>query len=109
MKDCPAFIGLFGTFAFSWVGLTVIPNLQIGILIRNRMKKARTFIQCRNREWPRADAGSTPPTAVFIAIASNFGPITPPPISIANGGNAAARRAITFSTAGAAREGTHGS
>jgi cytochrome c oxidase cbb3-type subunit II len=28
----PLFIGLFGTFAFSWVGLTVIPNLQIGSL-----------------------------------------------------------------------------
>jgi cbb3-type cytochrome oxidase cytochrome c subunit len=28
----PLFIGLFGTFAFSWVGLTVIPNLQIGNL-----------------------------------------------------------------------------
>src|SRR5213082_2200960 len=26
------FIGLFGTFAFSWVGLTVIPSLQIGAL-----------------------------------------------------------------------------
>jgi len=26
------FIGLFGTFAFSWVGLTVIPNWQIGAL-----------------------------------------------------------------------------
>ena len=26
------FIGLFGTFAFSWIGLTVIPNLQIGAL-----------------------------------------------------------------------------
>lgn len=26
------FIGLFGTFAFSWLGLTVIPNLQIGSL-----------------------------------------------------------------------------
>lgn len=28
----PLFIGLFGTFAFSWVGLTVIPNYQIGHL-----------------------------------------------------------------------------
>jgi cytochrome c oxidase cbb3-type subunit II len=28
----PLFIGLFGTFAFSWLGLTVIPNLQIGHL-----------------------------------------------------------------------------
>ena len=28
----PLFIGLFGTFTFSWVGLTVIPNLQIGAL-----------------------------------------------------------------------------
>jgi cbb3-type cytochrome oxidase cytochrome c subunit len=28
----PLFIGLFGTFTFSWVGLTVIPNVQIGAL-----------------------------------------------------------------------------
>jgi cbb3-type cytochrome oxidase cytochrome c subunit len=28
----PLFIGLFGTFAFSWVGLTLIPNFQIGHL-----------------------------------------------------------------------------
>jgi cbb3-type cytochrome oxidase cytochrome c subunit len=26
----PLFLGLFGTFAFSWIGLTVIPNIQIG-------------------------------------------------------------------------------
>jgi cbb3-type cytochrome oxidase cytochrome c subunit len=28
----PLFLGIFGTFAFSWVGLTVIPNWQIGNL-----------------------------------------------------------------------------
>src|SRR5947199_10813963 len=28
----PLFLGVFGTFAFSWVGLTVIPNMQIGAL-----------------------------------------------------------------------------
>lgn len=28
----PLFLGLFGTFAFSWVGLTVVPNMQIGAL-----------------------------------------------------------------------------
>ena len=28
----PLFVGIFGTFAFSWVGLTVIPNWQIGHL-----------------------------------------------------------------------------
>jgi cbb3-type cytochrome oxidase cytochrome c subunit len=28
----PLFLGIFGTFAFSWVGLTVIPNWQIGHL-----------------------------------------------------------------------------
>jgi cbb3-type cytochrome oxidase cytochrome c subunit len=28
----PLFLGLFGTFAFSWFGLTVIPNTQIGAL-----------------------------------------------------------------------------
>jgi len=28
----PLFLGIFGTFAFAWVGLTVIPNWQIGHL-----------------------------------------------------------------------------
>src|SRR5437879_12176937 len=28
----PLFLGIFGTFACSWVGLTVIPNWQIGHL-----------------------------------------------------------------------------
>jgi cbb3-type cytochrome oxidase cytochrome c subunit len=28
----PLFLGLFGTFAFSWIGLTVVPNYQIGHL-----------------------------------------------------------------------------
>ncbi|HEY5036716.1 MAG TPA: cbb3-type cytochrome c oxidase subunit II [Chthoniobacterales bacterium] len=28
----PLFLGIFGIFAFSWLGLTVIPNLQIGSL-----------------------------------------------------------------------------
>jgi cbb3-type cytochrome oxidase cytochrome c subunit len=28
----PLFLGIFGTFAFSWVGLTVLPNWQIGSL-----------------------------------------------------------------------------
>lgn len=28
----PLFLGLFGTFTFSWLGLTVIPNMQIGAL-----------------------------------------------------------------------------
>ena len=33
MKGLPTlFLGIFGTFAFSWVGLTVIPNWQIGHL-----------------------------------------------------------------------------
>src|SRR6266513_2782630 len=33
MKGLAAlFLGIFGTFAFSWVGLTVIPNWQIGHL-----------------------------------------------------------------------------
>src|SRR5215475_15312344 len=30
----PLFLGIFGTFAFSWVGLTLIPNWQIGSLNR---------------------------------------------------------------------------
>src|SRR5436190_3211514 len=33
MKWVPAlFLGIFGTFAFSWTGLTLIPNFQIGHL-----------------------------------------------------------------------------
>src|SRR5689334_17465968 len=26
----PLFLGVFGTFMFSWIGLTVVPNMQIG-------------------------------------------------------------------------------
>ena len=33
MKGVTAlFLGIFGTFAFSWAGLTLIPNFQIGHL-----------------------------------------------------------------------------
>ena len=28
----PLVLGIFGTFAFSWLGLTVVPNMQIGHL-----------------------------------------------------------------------------
>src|SRR3954447_6150626 len=28
----PLFLGIFGTFAFSWTGLILIPNMQIGHL-----------------------------------------------------------------------------
>ncbi|MGH8093757.1 MAG: cbb3-type cytochrome c oxidase subunit II [Chthoniobacterales bacterium] len=28
----PLFLGIFGVFAFSWLGMTVVPNLQIGSL-----------------------------------------------------------------------------
>ena len=28
----PLFLGIFGTFAFSWAGLVMIPNAQIGHL-----------------------------------------------------------------------------
>jgi cytochrome c oxidase cbb3-type subunit II len=28
----PIFLGIFGIFAFSWLGMTVVPNLQIGSL-----------------------------------------------------------------------------
>ena len=28
----PLFLGIFGIFAFSWFGMTVVPNLQIGSL-----------------------------------------------------------------------------
>ena len=28
----PLFLGIFGIFAFSWLGMTVVPNLQIGSL-----------------------------------------------------------------------------
>jgi len=38
----PLFVGLFGTFTFSWVGLTVIPNLQIGAL-NPQMEEDETY------------------------------------------------------------------
>jgi hypothetical protein len=66
-------------------------------------------IQCRSREWSSAAATFTPPTAVFIATASNSVPSMLLPTSIENasggrnrvrnGASAAALRAITFSVA----------
>src|ERR1700680_217822 len=60
------------------------------------MRKAPTFIPSPSPEWPTAAVISIPRTAAFIVTASRSGPITPAPISIANGVTAAARRAITF-------------
>src|SRR5205814_1249109 len=65
----PLFIGLFGTFTFSWVGLMVIPNLQIGAL---------------NPQMDQADARQPPPpTAQPAAATAKASPVAsapqPPP------------------------------
>ena len=95
----PLFLGIFGTFAFSWVGLTVIPNWQIGHLDPQsdeegtdiypmpqsgmvergaRVYAANGCIYCHSQQV-RAD---------YAAAAT----------SSENGAIAAARRAITFSS-----------
>ena len=51
----PLFLGIFGTFAFSWVGLTLIPNSQIGHLDPQTDEEgSRCIIRCRNPGWPIA-------------------------------------------------------
>jgi len=39
----PLFLGIFGTFAFSWIGLTVIPTWQIGHLNPKPTKRGRNL------------------------------------------------------------------
>src|SRR6188768_3645224 len=92
----PLFLGIFGTFAFSWLGLTVIPTWQIGHLNPNPTKRERTFIHVRNPECLNRGNTFTQQTAVSIAILNKSAPITSPTISRENGALAAARRAITF-------------
>jgi Cytochrome C oxidase, mono-heme subunit/FixO len=45
----PLFLGLFGTFAFSWLGLTVIPNIQIGAL-SPQMDEEGTDVYCHSQQ-----------------------------------------------------------
>ena len=96
----PLFLGIFGTFAFSWVGLTVIPNWQIGPSQSGiRRRRDRHLSASRNRECSSAARTFTPPTAACIATASRSAPITPRTISSENGVIAAAHHVITFSSA----------
>jgi cbb3-type cytochrome oxidase cytochrome c subunit len=46
----PLFLGIFGTFAFSWVGLTLIPNWQIGHLNPESDEEGTDF-------YPRPQSG----------------------------------------------------
>src|SRR6266487_4162105 len=55
------------------------------------------FIRRRSREWPSAAAAFTPRTAVSIVTVNRSAPITPPPISSANGAGAGAPRVIISS------------
>ena len=97
MKGVTAlFLGIFGTFAFSWAGLTLIPNFQIGHLDPQADEE---FIPCRNPAWRSAVARFTRRMAAFIVTASKYAPITPLPILIESGVPGAARPAIIFSSA----------
>ena len=92
----PLFLGIFGTFAFSWVGLTVIPNWQIGHL-NPQMEEDGTDV------YPQPQSGMvergarvTLRTAAIIVTASKCAPSTRRPILSGNGAIAVARREITF-------------
>ena len=92
----PLFLGIFGTFAFSWIGLTVIPTWQIGHLNPESDEEGTDI-------YPRPQSGMSSGARTFmqrmaasIAIANKSAPIISQTISNENGGIAAAHRAITF-------------
>src|SRR5437773_12205660 len=62
------------------------------------MRKAQIFIRSRNQGCSNAARMFTLRTAVTIATASKYAPITREPILNGVGVTAAARRAITFSS-----------
>ena len=95
----PLFLGIFGTFAFSWAGLILIPNYQIGHL-EPQMEEDETDPYPIPKSG-MADRGRQIYAAngCVIATASKFAPIMPLPISSENGVSAAARREIIFSSA----------
>src|SRR6266480_2672327 len=86
----------------------LFPICRLAISIRRVTKKAPTFIQCQNREWPNAADAFTSRTVASIATANSSAPIMPLPTSSAratplpdrrqNGVIGGAHRAITFST-----------
>ena len=53
----PLFLGIFGTFAFSWLGMTVIPNWQIGNLNPQSDESLRLVLQEPSGNGVRNAAG----------------------------------------------------
>ena len=47
----PLFLGIFGIFAFSWLGMTVVPNLQIGSLDPQTDEEGTDIYPCRPPAW----------------------------------------------------------
>src|SRR2546430_12134950 len=68
------------------------------ISIRSPTRKEPIFIRSRNQECSRGAGMFTPRTAVFIATASKYAPITRERILSGAGVTAAARPAIIFSS-----------
>ena len=91
----PLFLGIFGIFAFSWLGMTVVPNLQIGHLNPQTDEDGGDV-------YPMPPSGMVCAAAVYVANGCVYchQPTGAPelrsaPISSATGVNVAARRVTT--------------
>src|SRR5213078_2242707 len=94
----PLFLGIFGTFAFSWVGLTVLPNWQIGHLNPQSDEEGTDiYPQPQSGMFERGARVYAANGCIYVT-ASKCAPITPRTTSSVVGVIAVARRAITFSS-----------
>src|SRR5205085_609755 len=66
------FLGIFGTFAFSWTGLTLIPNFQIGHLDPQSDEEQTDIYPVPNAaNSPAAAASATPPASASPAASAS--------------------------------------
>ena len=93
----PLFLGIFGIFAFSWLGMTVIPNLQIGSSqSANRRRRRRCLSRPAFRHGRARRAGLRREWLRLLSFPTSAPRLRRRLISIANGENVAALHATTF-------------
>src|SRR5215813_9419211 len=92
----PLFLGIFGTFAFSWVGLTVIPNWQIGHLNPQSDEEGTDIYPMPQSGMVQQGARVYAANGCIYCHSEQVRADYAGAISSENGGTAGARRAITF-------------
>jgi hypothetical protein len=94
----PIFLGIFGIFAFSWLGMTVVPNLQIGSLNPQSDEEGTDIYPMPPSGMALRGAQVYAANGCAYCHTQQVRPNTVGQISSANGAIAGARRAIIFSS-----------